>query len=295
MSDQSPILALPLLQAAQAQKHITHNEALMQLDVVVQLAVASRTLGVPPVSPTAPARYIVAAAATGAWAGQSGKIALWQDGAWQFFAPLAGWRAWIAAEDAVAVFNGTAWKTSAESPMSVPQLGVSATADATNRLSVSAPATLLNHAGAGHQLKLNKAAPTDTASLMFQTGFSARAEMGTTGSDDFAVKVSPNGSSFNTALAVAAGTGEVTLPQALNLGGQAADPVSPINGMVWLNSTTGQVKVRSAGATLAIGVVAIPDGNKGDIAVSGGGTSWVLNPAIKYGLQIALNADSFNN
>ena len=37
MSDLSPILSLPLLQASQAQKHVTHNEALMQLDLLVQL------------------------------------------------------------------------------------------------------------------------------------------------------------------------------------------------------------------------------------------------------------------
>lgn len=62
-----------------------------------------------------------------------------------------------------------------------PQLGVNATADTTNRLSVPSPATLLNHEGAGHQLKINKAGITHTASLLYQTGFSRRAEMGLAG------------------------------------------------------------------------------------------------------------------
>ena len=48
MSDLSPILSLPLLQASQAQKHVTHNEALMQLDLLVQLTVADRTRTAPP-------------------------------------------------------------------------------------------------------------------------------------------------------------------------------------------------------------------------------------------------------
>ena len=48
MSDLSPILSLPLLQASQAQKHVTHNEALMQLDLLVQLTVADRTRTTPP-------------------------------------------------------------------------------------------------------------------------------------------------------------------------------------------------------------------------------------------------------
>ena len=47
MSDLSPILSLPLLQASQAQKHVTHNEALMQLDLLVQLTVADRTRTAP--------------------------------------------------------------------------------------------------------------------------------------------------------------------------------------------------------------------------------------------------------
>lgn len=68
-----------------------------------------------------------------------------------------------------------------------------ATADATNRLSINAPASLFNHAGAGHQIKVNKAAATDTGSLVFQTGCSGRAEFGLTGSDDFQIKVSVDG------------------------------------------------------------------------------------------------------
>ena len=80
MSDLSPILSLPLLQASQAQKHVTHNEALMQLDLLVQLTVTDRTRTAPPPGPVEGQRHIIAAAPTGAWAGQAGKIALWLDG-----------------------------------------------------------------------------------------------------------------------------------------------------------------------------------------------------------------------
>ena len=74
--------------------------------------------------------------------------------------------------------------------------GVNATADATTRLAVSAAASLFNHAGAGHQLKLNKAGPADTASLLLQTGWSGRAEIGLAGDDDLHVKVSGDGSAL---------------------------------------------------------------------------------------------------
>jgi hypothetical protein len=296
MPDTSTILSLPLILPAQAQKHVTHNEALRVLDLLVQLTVKDRTLTTPPVSPILGDRYIVPLGATGAWAGKAAQIALFENGVWQFFTALAGWQAYIADEATVAVFNGTAWLTSADVPLLVNQLGISATADATNRLAVSSPATLLNHAGAGHQLKLNKAAATDTASLTFQTGFSGRAEMGTTGSDDFAIKVSPNGSTFYTAMMVARATGQATLPQVLNLGGQATDPASPVNGMVWLNTTSGEVKVRTAGVSQVIGAGGgVTDGAKGDILVSAGGTNWALTPAVKYGVQVALNQQVFFN
>ncbi len=43
MSDQSTLLSLPYIMPAQAQKHLTHNEALRTLDTLVQLSVASAT------------------------------------------------------------------------------------------------------------------------------------------------------------------------------------------------------------------------------------------------------------
>ncbi len=297
MADNSTILSLPLILPAQAQKHVTHNEALRVLDVVVQLAVKNRNLATPPAVPVAGDRHIVAAGAVAAWAGQAGKIAFFETGQWQFFTPLTGWRAYVEAESAVATFDGAQWRTISDAALVVAQLGVSATPDATNRLSVSAPATLLNNAGAGHQLKINKASSADTASLLFQTAWSGRAEMGLAGSDNFAVKVSPDGSAFYTGFTVAAADGAMTLPAPLRLGGQVGDPVSPVNGTVWLNTTSGTVKVQSGGVAHVIGSGGggIADGDRGDVIVSGAGTVWTLAPATKFGLQIALNQQIFFN
>ena len=220
MHDQSPILSLPYILPAQAQKHVTHNEALRLLDVMVQLAVLNRNLTAAPALPAIGDRHIVAAGAVGVWAGQVGKIAVYTVTGWQFFAPLSGWQAYVLAEAVTVAYSGTAWALPAAAA-SAPVFGVNTTADTTNRLSVQSAASLFSNVGAGHQMKVNKAALADTASLLFQTGFSGRAEMGLAGSDDFSVKVSANGSAFNTAMTVAAATGIVTLPQGVSSGGFA--------------------------------------------------------------------------
>ncbi len=220
MSDTSPILSLPYIQPAQAQKHVTHNEALRLLDILVQLVVLSRDQIVPPAVPAAGDCHIVGAAATGPWVGQDRAIAFYEAGGWQFLVPKPGWRAHVLAENRPVVFDTVAgWQDGSNAAFLTLGVGVNATADTTNRLTVAATATLLNHAGAGHQLKINKATVTDTASLLFQTGFSGRAEMGLAGDDAFAIKVSPSGTGFVTALAVEPATGRVQMPQGLTLTG----------------------------------------------------------------------------
>ena len=100
MSDISPHLLLPYILAAQAQKHVTHNEALRLLDAVVQLSVLDRDLTAPPSLPINGDRYVVASGATGLWAGWDLNVATWVDGVWMRLVPRPGWLAWIADETA---------------------------------------------------------------------------------------------------------------------------------------------------------------------------------------------------
>lgn len=213
MSD-TPLLGLPLLAAAQAQKHITHNEALLLLDAAIQLSVITRGGVSPPATPADGARYLVGTGATGGWAGADGRIAVAQGGGWVFLTPRPGWRMWVEAEARFLVFDGAAWIN----PLTVTELanlarlGVNATADDTNRLAVAAAATLFNHAGSDHRLKLNKNAAANTASLLYQTGFGGRAEMGLAGSDDFRINVSADGAQWKTALVIDRASAAVSLP-----------------------------------------------------------------------------------
>lgn len=114
--DASAVLNLPYIQPSQAQKHVTHNEALRLLDVLVQLVVTDRSLTVPPAAHGAGARYIVAAGAGGPWAGQEGAIALHEAGGWQFFVPQPGWSAHVLAEAVTVVFDGVNWRAPVEEP-----------------------------------------------------------------------------------------------------------------------------------------------------------------------------------
>jgi hypothetical protein len=210
--DITPNLALPYIMPAQAQKHVTHNEAIRFLDALVQLSVETAALAAPPENPADGARYIVAADGTDAWLGHDGEVAAFQDGAWAFYVPRVGWIAWVADDSRLVAWNGETWVTAGGSTNPVDLVGINATADTANRLTVASPATLFNHDGAGHQLKINKADADDTASLLYQTGFSGRAEMGTAGDDDFHVKVSSDGSTWHEAIVVDRTTGAVSLP-----------------------------------------------------------------------------------
>jgi hypothetical protein len=86
---------LPLLQASQAQKHVTVNEAIARLDAVAQLRIETLTATVPPQVGVDGETYWVASGATGAWFGMDGQLSIYSNGAWVFLNPKEGWSAWI--------------------------------------------------------------------------------------------------------------------------------------------------------------------------------------------------------
>lgn len=250
MSSTTALHLLPLIEPAQAQKHVTHNEALAVLDVLVQTSATSRRLSEPPVAVIKGACFIIAETATGDWQGEDGHVAVYSGTYWDFYVPKTGWRVWVEEESTEAVFDGAAWTTCADRTIRVAALGVSADSDGTNRLTVSSPSTLLTHAGAGHQVKVNKARPSDTASLLFQSGYSGRAEMGIVGSDDFVLKVSADGTTFLTGLTIEAATGRVVTARGINVVQGAGDPASPQNGDIWYNATAHRLRAHQGGQTV---------------------------------------------
>jgi Protein of unknown function (DUF2793) len=221
----TPNLTLPLIAAAQAQKHVTHNEALALLDALVQLSVLSRTATAPPAVPAQGDRYLVPAGATGAFAGKATQIALFEGAGWRFLPPRTGWQAFVADEQAVLVWNGAAWIALGQAIGSIDQLaalGIGTTSDPVNKLAVRAQGALMTarrvaSAGTGDmRLTLEKEASARTASLLFQNNFSGRAEMGLMGDDDFRVKVSPDGATWRDAVLVNRASGQVSFPNGVS-------------------------------------------------------------------------------
>lgn len=210
--DTSPNLALPYIAPSQAQKHVTHNEAIRALDALVQLAVQDRDRVAPPADAADGDRHIVAAPGSGLWAGHDGEIAAFQDGGWAFFLPRPGWLAYVFDEARMLVWDGAAWADFvAQGAAEMPQLGINATADTVNRLAVKSEAILFDHAGTDARMKISKAGPERTASLIMQNNYSGRCELGLAGDDDFRIKVSADGSNWREALRAEAASGEVVI------------------------------------------------------------------------------------
>jgi hypothetical protein len=215
---QTTHLALPFIEAAQAQKHVTHNEALALIDALTQLAVSARNVTSPPATPAEGDRVLIGAGATGAFAGKSDQIATFLAGGWAFLSPQAGWRAYVEAESLLLLYDGAGWidcGLSLRQLQNLALLGIGATADGANPLLAKLNATLFTakyvaDGGDGDlRFALNKESAANTVSQLYESNYSARAETGLTGDDNFHVKVSPDGSTWKEAVVVDKSTGNV--------------------------------------------------------------------------------------
>lgn len=229
--DSTANLLLPYIMPSQAQKHVTHNQAVAILDALVQLAVFDRDVASPPVAPAEGDRYIVASAATGAWSGEEDSVAFFQDGGWVFLPPRTGWIAWVVDETLLVYWTGSDW-----SPISngialqeLERLGIGAVADAANPLTAKLNNILFTASPAAEggdgdlRVKLNKESAADTVSQLYQTGWSGRAETGLAGNDDYTIKVSADGSNWLDAMVVDHLTGKVGFPKTDVLTGYAVN------------------------------------------------------------------------
>lgn len=218
MPDTLPNLSLPILQPSQAQKHVTHNAALSILDALAQLTVISGSETTPPAAPTDGMRYAVPAGGSQDWAGQSGKIASFENGAWTFYDPIEGWRAYFSDTQALRVFDGAGWVDVSSTQLeNLTGLGIGAdtsSAPFTAKLNTALwTARYAADGGTGDLMQtINKETASDDAGVVFQTDFVTRALLGLFGSDNLRLSVSQDGSNFLDGLIVNATTGVVDQP-----------------------------------------------------------------------------------
>lgn len=221
-------LSLPYLEAAQAQKHVTHNDALSLLDACVQLSVSARKVVSAPDNPPQGARFIVGAEGVGIFSGRANQIAYWDSAGWRFLAPQIGWLAWIVNENALFVFDAQGW-SALESRLSefqnIRRLGIGALADASNPFTAKLNAMLFaarteNEGGNGDlRFTLNKQSARSSVSQIYQTAWSARAETGLMGDDKFRIKVSSDGAAWRVGLEIEPSSGAASFS-----GGSAGAP-----------------------------------------------------------------------
>ena len=186
----TPRLVLPVIDAAQAQKHVTHNEALTLLDALTQLAIESRTLSAPPGSPADGACYIPASGATGAWSGWSGQIALYSGGGWIRIVPVSGLKAWVKAERLTVTYEDGIWRD-----------GIALTAHG-GRVTLRAKEEELTLAGAFVETA-DTAFIADRAIVL---GVSSRTTLAITGASSYGVGTAGNTTQFGNLLGVAPGS-----------------------------------------------------------------------------------------
>ena len=147
-----------------------------------------------------------------AWEAHEGALALFDGNVWLFVTTQIGWLAFAQSRGRCLHFDGEGWVELHQQTelANLQNVRINSMADATNRLSISTPASWYSHEGAGHQIKVNKASTADTVSLLFQTSWSGHAEMGLNGSNSWSLKISPNGSSWQEAISFDSASGSVS-------------------------------------------------------------------------------------
>lgn len=219
MSD-SANLSLPYLEAAQAQKHVTHNEALDALDALIHLSVKDRNRVGPPTEAQEGERYIVADGASGEWAGKDTMIAVFQAGGWVFHRPKTGWLAWVEAERLLMIWTGGRWAdlfTALCAVNGLARLGIATKADDENPLAAKLNKALFTALSVGEggsgdlRYTLNKETPDNVLSMLLQSGWGGRAEFGLIGGDDFMLRVSDDGAVWHDVLHVERTSGALNI------------------------------------------------------------------------------------
>jgi len=250
MSEQTPRHDLPLIINSQAQKHITHNEALTRLDATHHLSIRDIDIIEPPSGAVEGDVFAIGVSPTGDFAGHSGELASLTEGGWRFHPVVLGMVAYFEDAQTLQVYGSSGWEAvTAPAPTELPRLSINTQDAGDSLLSVKSPSVLLAADDGADSLSgdirvtLNKTDTSDTASLLFQSGYSGRAEFVLAGDDHFRVKISPDGVNFRTVLEADPDTGFL---------GVGRSPIQPLDVEANVDGIA-QIAVRNPSNAVAAG------------------------------------------
>ena len=246
--DFTPVLGMPYLLPNQAQKHVTVNESLGVIDALLMASVERADTNTPPAAPEAGKIWIVGDAPNGVFEGRALTLAVWQDGRWVFHTPREGWRVWDKAQAEMIVYESGAWRSLRADVQELSALGIATPPDANTpfvaRLNTALWTALESADGGSGDLRvnLNKETVGSVGSLIFQTGYSGRAEIGLVGDDGLSVRMSDDSAVWNNALHFEPVKGRA------GMGGQpeAGDQLT-VHGRVQARSDDGYFLIRDDG------------------------------------------------
>ena len=124
MSESSARFDLPFIVPGQAQKEVSHNEAIAGIDAALHPAVEGAPIEAPPATPEIGRCWLVGASPSGAWAGQAGRIACWTGGGWRFVRPQSGMAVWDKANGWERRWTGNGWSSGELSVAAIKVAGV---------------------------------------------------------------------------------------------------------------------------------------------------------------------------
>jgi Protein of unknown function (DUF2793) len=108
--ENSPRHDLPFLSVGQAQKELTHNEALVRIDALLHPAIEAVLAAPPVLTDTDIGKcWLIASSASGIWAGKASQIANWMGGGWRYLDPVHGMRVRLLSNDTEMLFINGDW------------------------------------------------------------------------------------------------------------------------------------------------------------------------------------------
>jgi hypothetical protein len=272
----TPNLSIPLLVSNQSGKEVTHNEALVIVDAILNRGVENKSTNTPPATPSGGEAYIVGSSPTDVFVSHEGDLAFYNNG-WRFITPNEGLTIWANDEDVLYTYDGSGWIKSDSGSESLDDLsdvaitsasqndllvhngtefvnsktvdnlsgvGIGTSSDSSNKLAVASDYVLFDKATNDIRIKANKNSAGDTASHLFQANYSGRAEFGLIGNDDFTLKVSPDGSSWYESFILDKDNGDANFKQNVDIDGSLEVGANDEAGVAEVKDSSGVTKAK---------------------------------------------------